>query len=339
MPRRPWLRTLTALALLAATLLHSAPARALGSTVSPDLGPPGTRFSFVAAGFAPNEIVRVRVETPDGRAVRFSDSQGFDINIFADDAGSATWSFVVPDATPDGLYVAEAANVGERVTRRIAFIVQAGSTPRELAAPEPGNNVFVRPTVGPPGQLFAFATNGFTPLERVGIWLHAPDGSISDLTADVGGRSEFFADRSGTLQWVVGSTAGTPSGRYVAVAAGVNSGITRVAAFTVQQGAPPAVPVATPNTSVVPVSGPPGTSFAFTATGLLPLEGVGIWIHRPDGQIITVTADGAAVRADQSGTASWSVTASPNLGDGVYAMVAQGITSTQVRVVRFEIRR
>jgi hypothetical protein len=339
MPRRPWLRLIAALALLAATLLAAAPARALGSTVTPDIGPPGTRFSFTAGGFAPNEIVRVRVETPDGRAVRFSDAQGFDINIFADAGGTATWSFVAPDTTPDGLYVAEAANVGERVSRRTAFIVQAGAAPRDLAAPEPGTNVFVRPTVGPPGQLFVFATTGFTPLERVGIWLHSPDGSVSDLTADVGGRSEHFADRSGTLQWVVGSKAGTPSGRYVVVAAGVTSGLTRVAAFTVDASAPPAVPVATPNATVTPVSGPPGTSFAFTATGLLPLEGVGIWIHRPDGQIITVTADGSAVRADQSGRASWSVTASPNLGDGVYAMVAQGVTSTQVRVVRFEIRR
>jgi hypothetical protein len=339
MPRRTWLRSLLAIALLASSMGVATPARALGSTVSPDIGPPGTRFSFVAEGFAPNEIVRVQVKTPDGRAVRFSDRAGFDIPVFADGAGKATWSFVVPDDTPDGLYVAEATNISGQIRRRIAFIVQAGAIPAELAAPEPGSNVFVRPEIGPPGTLYAFVATGFLPLERVGIWLHAPDGSISDLAADIGGRSDHVANREGVLQWVVGSRASTPDGRYVAVAAGTSSGLTRVVAFQVQQGAVQAQPVATPNTSVFPVSGPPGTSFAFTATGLLPLEGVGIWIHRPDGQIITVTADGQAVRADQSGTARWSVTANQNLADGVYAMVAQGVTSTQVRVVRFEIRR
>lgn len=339
MPPRTLLRTLAAVALAAALLLPAAPALAVGSTVSPDLGPPGTRFTFVAEGFTPNELVRVSVRTPDGRVIRFTDSRGIDIPVFADAAGYATWNFVAPSTTPDGVYIAEAVNVGQQIRRRLGFIVQAGSVPTELAAPTPGENVFVRPEVGPPGTLFIFRAAGFQPVERVSIWLHSPEGSVSDLTSDIGGRAAHFADTNGGLEWVVGTKASTPDGRYVAVAVGASSGTTRIVAFTVQTGAGQAQPSPTNNITVTPVAGPPGTSFAFTATGLLPGEGVGIWIHRPDGRISTISADGASVKANQLGIATWSITANAGLGDGVYAMVAQGVTSTQVRVARFEIRR
>lgn len=336
---RTLLRALAALILAAAVLLPATPARAVGSTVSPDLGPPGTRFTFVAEGFTPNELVRVSVRTPDGRVIRFTDSRGIDIPVFADAAGYATWNFTAPSTTPDGAYVAEAVNVSGQIRRRLGFIVQTGSAPTELAAPQPSDNVMVRPEVGPPGTLFTFRTAGFQPIERVSIWLHSPEGSVSDLTADIGGRSQYYADSLGDLQWVVGTKSSTPDGRYVAVAVGASSGVTRIAAFTVQRGAVQAQPTPTDNISVTPTTGPPGTSFAFTATGFMPGEGVGIWIHRPDGTVATVSADGKAVKANQLGIATWSITVGSGLGDGTYAMVAQGIVSTQVRVRRFEVRR
>jgi hypothetical protein len=338
MLHRTWLRTLAALLLAGGLALTPAPAAALGATVSPDLAPPGTRLSFTAPGFVPNELVRVTVHTPQGQVVRFANS-GLDVPIFADGAGVVSWSFVVPAGTPDGLYLAEAVDVGERVRQRVGFIVQAGSAPTDLAPPSPTGDVTVRPEIGPPGSLFVFRTSGFAPLERVGIWLHAPDGSIADLTTDIGGSGEHFTDRAGGLQWFVRSTPATPDGRYIVVAAGTASRVTKVAAFSVRRGVAQAQPVQTPNASVNPQSGPPGTSFAFTASGFMPGEGVGIWIHRPDGQIATVSADGDAVRANELGVATWSITAGTNLPDGVYAMVSEGMTSTQVRVVRFEIRR
>lgn len=339
MPPRTLLRGLAALAVAAALLLTTTPARAIGSTVSPDLGPPGTRFTFVAEGFAPNELVRVSVRTPDGGVIRFTDDRGLDVPVFADAGGNATWSFNAPTSTPDGVYIAEAVNVSAQIRRRLGFIVQAGSVPTELAAPQPGAGVTVRPEIGPPGTLFSFRAVGFQPIERVAIWLHSPEGSVSDLSADIGGSSEHFADRSGDLQWIVGTKAITADGRYVAVAVGASSGVTRVAAFTVRRGAVQAQPAPTDNITVAPVVGPPGTSFAFTASGFLSNESVGIWIHRPDGSVSTVTVDGKSVKANQIGIAIWSITAGSGLVDGVYSMVAQGLTSTQVRVVRFEIRR
>lgn len=339
MRNRTWLHAAVALALLATILLSVAPARALGSTVTPDIGPPGTSFAFTAEGFAPNEIVRVVFEVPGRGTVRFADAAGFDIPIFADANGKASWTYTVPGDFPSGTYIAVVQNLSQQVRRRIGFLVQAGVAPADIPAPQPSGDVLRRPEIGPPGTLFSFRTSGFLPAERVAIWVHAPDGSVSDLPVDLSGQTAFFASRSGELQWVVATPPTTPDGRYVAVAVGVTSGQTRVVDFTVRVGVGQVAPAPTDNAFVTPESGPPGTSFHFTATGFFPNEGVGIWIHRPDGSISTVTADGKAVQADGQGIATWSVTAGTGLPDGVYAMVAQGISSTQVRVRRFEVRR
>ena len=336
---RRWLRTLAALVLAGLALASAGSAQALGDTVTPDLGPPGTAYSFTAVGFGANEIVRVTFQAPDGSRTRFADNRGQDVSLVAAVGGTVRWVYTTASNAADGIYVAEAANISGQIRRRIGFIVQAGATPTDLLPPQPGDNVSVNPPLGPPGTLFAFRTSGFQPIERVAIWLHAPDGSVSDLTTDTGGRVEYFADRSGGLEWIVRTGAGTPDGRYIAVAAGVNSRVTRIAAFEVRQGAVQAAPLPTTNATVSPAVGPPGTSFAFNASGFLPLEGIGIWIHRPDGQIITVTADGSDVKANQIGIASWSVPANSSLADGVYTMVAEGVTSTQVRVVRFQVQR
>lgn len=334
-----WVRAVVILLLAGSTLTGVAPAHALGETASPDIGPPGTTYSFTATGFAANEIVHVVIEAPDGQRTRLTDRGGLDIPFYADGGGVVRWSYTTPATAPDGLYIAEAANVSRQVRRRIGFIVEAGADPAELAAPAPSGNVTVRPEIGPPGTLFVFRTSGFGSFERVAIWLHTTDGSISALSSDIGGKAEHYADRAGNLQWVVSSNASTADGRYVAVAAGVSSGTTRVAAFTVQRGAGQAAPLPTENAGVTPAIGPPGTSFAFTGSGFMPGEGIGIWIHKPDGQIATISADGKSVKANAQGTASWSITASTSLADGVYSMVAEGLVSTQVRVVRFEIRR
>ncbi len=229
---RRWLRTLAALVLAGLALASAGSAQALGDTVTPDLGPPGTAYSFTAVGFGANEIVRVTFQAPDGSRTRFADNRGQDVSLVADVGGTVRWVYTTPSNAADGIYVAEAANISGQIRRRIGFIVQAGATPTDLLPPQPSDNVSVNPPLGPPGTLFAFRASGF-----------------------------------------------------------------------------------------------------------LPGEGIGIWIHRPDGQIITVTADGSDVKANQIGIASWSVTANASLADGVYTMVAEGVTSTQVRVVRFQVQR
>jgi hypothetical protein len=334
------LRLLAACVLGVATLTVAMPARAAGSVVAPDIGPPGTTFRFKASGFTPNEIVRAATVRPDGQRIRYADAMGLDIPLYADAAGDVTWSYTPPARSPDGVYIAEAANVSGQLVRRIGFIVQAGSIAQDLNVDRSDDGVYVRPTLGPPGSLYVFRAAGFQAEERVALWVHSPDGLPADLSTDIGGQREYRADRSGAIEWVAGTRSTTTGGRYVAVAVGVSSSITRVAAFIVQQGTAPPRAVPTDNATVSPVRGRPGTSFAFTVTGLTPGEGVGIWIYTPDGgRVCTVCADGSRVRADSRGVASWSLTSSTSLRDGVYAMVSRGTSSTQVRVVRFEVRR
>jgi hypothetical protein len=334
------LRSLLALTIALLGMAHL-PARsgyALGSDVTPDLGPPGQTFTFTAEGFRAREILRVFFETPAG-IVRYADNQGIDIPVYADDSGTATWSYTTPLTSPDGDYTAVAVSVTGETERRIRFIVRAGAEPTDFTLPAPTGNVSVRPGIGPPGTLFIFRTGGFAPFERVSIWLHSEQGSVETLSTDIGGRPEHFAGGSGQLEWIVLSQANTDDGRYAAVAQGTTSGAIRVAHFTVQRGVGADPPQATDNIYVTPAGGPPGTSFQFVATGFMPNEGIALWIHRPDGTILTISADGRSVTANAGGIANWRITARNDLPDGIYSMVAEGVTSTQVRVKRFVIRR
>jgi hypothetical protein len=334
------LRLLLALCLtgLIVALLPSRTGFALGADVTPDLGPPGQTFSFNAEGFRANEILRVFFETPAG-VVRFTDGQGLDIPVFADQNGRANWNYTTPTNSPDGDYTAVVVSVTGETERRIRFIVRAGSTPTDFSLPAPTNNVTVRPGIGPPGTLFIFRTGGFAPFERVSIWLHSDEGSVSTLSTDVGGRPEHFANGNGQLEWLVLSQSNTDDGLYAAVAQGTSSGQVRVAHFRVQRGVGADQPQPTDNMYVTPSGGAPGTTFQFVATGFVPNEGVALWIHRPDGTILTISADGRSVTANASGIANWRITANNDLPDGIYSMVAEGISSTQVRVKRFVIRR
>lgn len=326
------------LVLMGAALLPARLVVAVGSDVTPDLGPPGQTFTFTAEGFRAREILRVFFETPVG-IVRYADNQGIDIPVYADDAGRATWSYTTPLTSPDGDYIAVVRSVTGETERRIRFIVRAGAAPTDFTLPQPTGNVSVRPGIGPPGTLFIFRSGGFAPFERVSIWLHSEQGSVSTLSTDIGGRSEHFAGAEGQLEWIVLTQANTEDGRFAAVAQGTESGQVRVAHFQVQRGVGVDPPRPTDNMYVTPSSGPPGTSFQFVATGFVANEGVALWIHRPDGTYLTISADGRSVTANASGIANWRITARDDLVDGVYTMVAEGISSTQVRVKRFVIRR
>jgi hypothetical protein len=327
------------LAVLALALLGWAtPVRAAVSEVSPDIGPPGTTFNFRAEGFEPYEIVKVAFRTRSG-TVRFTDSSGMDVPVYADNIGRALWVYTTPDDAPTGPVIAEATGTKSRVVRDLAFVVQAGAAPVDVAPPRPGGEVAVSPQVGPPGTLFAFRSAGFSNYEQIAVWVHSPTGDLSTLAIDIGGKPQYYADGEGVAKWLVTTRADTPDGEYTAVAIGVSSGEARVATFVVRQGAAAAPPLPTGNATVSPAVGPPGTSFSFTATGFSRNEKLGIWIHKPDGQIADVSPDGDGVSADKDGVAVWSVTTSTSLANGVYTMVAEGRSSAVVRIVRFEVRR
>jgi hypothetical protein len=103
-------------------------------------------------------------------------------------------------------------------------------------------------------------------------------------------------------------------------------------------GPAPAVP-ASVNASVTPQSGPPGTSFAFTAQGFNAGERVGIWLTAPDqstfGADFQATADGeGSIAADRIG-----ITTDASFPDGIWSFNAQGVESGKQAIGYFRISR
>lgn len=93
------------------------------------------------------------------------------------------------------------------------------------------------------------------------------------------------------------------------------------------------------NARVTPESGPPGTTFAFEASGFDPREDVGIWLTAPDQS--TFGADFQA-RADGQGSIAHeniSITASQDFIDGIWSFNAQGVRSGKQAIGYFRISR
>jgi hypothetical protein len=105
-----------------------------------------------------------------------------------------------------------------------------------------------------------------------------------------------------------------------------------------QQRPAPAVP-ASVNASVTPQSGPPGTTFAFTAQGFEPGEKVGIWLTAPSQS--TFGADFQA-EADSQGSianARIGITTDGGFAEGIWSFNAQGVKSKKQAVGYFAITR
>lgn len=110
--------------------------------------------------------------------------------------------------------------------------------------------------------------------------------------------------------------------------------------------APPApTPLPTPsvppsvNAQVTPESGPPGTTFRFTAQGFLPGERVGIWLTAPNqatfGAPFQITADNqGAIGGDQL-----SITADESFAEGIWSFNARGVRSGREAIGYFRITR
>ncbi len=88
--------------------------------------------------------------------------------------------------------------------------------------------------------------------------------------------------------------------------------------------------------AVSPQVAPPGSRFAFYATGLRRGERVGYWFNRPDGSILSNERDYRA-RAAASGRVDFNWVAPLDAAPGAWEIVVQGMESGQMRTLRFEI--
>jgi hypothetical protein len=85
---------------------------------------------------------------------------------------------------------------------------------------------------------------------------------------------------------------------------------------------------------VMPLAAPPGSSFTLMAGGYQPDEEVGAWVTTPDGEHRPI--DPAAIQLDRSGIIQVRV-GGGGLSEGVYTVVAQGMSSERVSSAAFEV--
>ena len=322
---RSALRIVAAAALLAGALAAVIPgsvARAAGS-VEPTTGKPGTLFTFTADGYRVNEKVGTWVNTPDG-AVRVLDTR-----IKADKDGRATWQWRAPNSAASGTWRMVGKGEESRVENVIAVSV---ATPGPTASPagQPPAAEGAIPPSGAPGTTFAITAVGFRPGEKIDTWANTPSGKQRDVPTYV------FADSRGAARWLWVSPYNAEGGTWQLIGRGVDTRAERIVPVVIAGGAAP--PAATPTPAgdigVSPASGPPGTTFTFTASGYASREYLGYWATAPNGD---VQPNRLNARADTAGRATWTWKAPDDAAPGAWAMTGRGQDSRVSREIRFTI--
>lgn len=305
------LRATLPAALLALTMLAlsvaaaPSPAAAASGDADPREAAPGTRIHFTAAGFQPGERVDFWATPPSGPTrPRYPSVQ-------ADGRGAVLWSWDVAAGDPSGGWTMSARGIRSDLVLAIPFAV-VGSRP----APE---RITVAPAGGGPGTTFAFTAADLTPSSRVGAFLIAPDGATRDLVPGEG--PGLVADRDGRLAWSWTAPADVRGGAWQMVARDIASARELVVGFSVAGAAP-----ATPDRSVAPAAGAPGTTFVVTVGGFEPGEQVGSWLTAPRG----ASVDGVPyMRADAAGRVQWRWPSPAGAESGRWLAVTRGEASAR----------
>ena len=177
------------------------------------------------------------------------------------------------------------------------------------------------------GRTIEFAGAGFTRGERVATWFTAPDQSVLS-----GGFANALGD-AGRIEVAFKVPKDAIGGRWSITAYGGASKTPVVATFEVQ-GRDPAGTM--PQAAVAPVSGPPGTKFAFAALGFKGKERVSYWLTGPDSVIHAARPAGAKSSKDGRVDLTW--TAPANALRGTWVITIQGLESDVARGVPFQIQ-
>jgi len=177
------------------------------------------------------------------------------------------------------------------------------------------------------GQTINFAGTGFTPGEQVAIWATAPDQTV------ISGDFEFAKGATGDIDIGFKVPEDALGGRWALTAYGFISKTPVIANFDVQ-GRDPAT--ATPQASVAPASGAPGSQFDFAALGFKKKETVSYWFTGPDGMIHAAYPEGDSANSDGRVDLSWHAPA--DAIRGIWVITIQGLKSGIARGVPFEIR-
>jgi hypothetical protein len=320
------MKTIRALCLLLALLALLGTVRPAAAepspTVSPAIGPPGTRFLFFATGFAPDERLSFWLNRPDGQ-VQAADV--FDLDR-SSSAGDAVWTWTAPQDAPRGGWQMVVHGRKSAVERVIPFAI---GDPAASSAPSAPYNV--APRSGIAGTLFIFYAAGFTAGEYVDVQVHGPGGTtitIEDTSIVVSEP----ASADGRLDGSWTSPANAAPGDWQIVARGADSGVTQTISITIvsQASAPPRL-------VAVPDAGSPGMRFSFSGIGFTPDEEIRVWLNLPDGRVVAAQVEGVT-RAAPDGRVGWTWLSPAEGPVGSWQMVAHGVKSGAEAVASFTLR-
>lgn len=180
------------------------------------------------------------------------------------------------------------------------------------------------------GSAIRFIGTNFQPGEKVGWWATAPDGVV------LGGEEVRASRDRGYIEILFDVPSHALGGRWAMTAYGNLTQVPVIATFEVIGRAPEQVDPEDFDVKVAPPVGPPGTRFAFAATGFDEEEDVSYWITAPAGTVYAAYPKGET--ADNNGRIDFAWTAPFDAPRGVWVMTMQGYDSGVARGIRFEIR-
>ncbi len=214
-------------------------------------------------------------------------------------------------------------------------------TPVSTQVPVPsGTNGKVSPESGTPGSSFTFEASGFTPGELVGVWLTAPDQSVTS-------SPQATANDQGVIAGVsITSDSSFREGIYSFNAQGVQSKREARGFFRISTLGSPGDPqklsqvlhtqlLRQGQATIVPVAAPPGYPFIFGGAGFQSDEAVSAWLTGPDGKSTVIASD----QITQTGSTAQVLIRTLGLPQGVYTAVIQGLTSKVIAAASFKLTR
>lgn len=283
-------------------------------SVAPLSGPPGTTFTFTAGGFTAGERVGPWIVRPDGSTLSLPNEDQA-VNLYADPAGFASWSWTAPEDVPVGNWSSQARGANSGLLVDIPF---------QITGPEAVPPVqTMSPASGPPGTVFTFTAGGFIPGEQAGSWLNPPGGGQLDATGYIIADAE-----TGIITWTWESPPDAGGGIWRMIALGETS--RREVIFTFEVTGPPAPPPLPELYTVTPSHGLPGTTFAFWAEGFQPFESIHYWVIDPQGK---PEPNAKTEEASGAGVAEWSWATPVDAQPGQWIMsVRGGVTRTEYQI-------
>jgi hypothetical protein len=325
----------------------SAPPNPEGVAVQPASGIAGTKFEFFATGFERKEKVSFWASDP---AARHYGSTDYETR--ANINGRADWSWRAPGDALPGVWIMVARGLDSGREQIIYFDIYdaTANTPApgegparsaELNAPD----VTVDPPVGTPGTRFHFRAAGFEPRQKLYFWATDPSGENHEKE-----KYNIRSNEEGVAYWNWRTPDNAATGVWQMFIFSDETSMQKVIFFDVRapsnEAATPPTPTPTvaapnllpnpPGVAVEPAAGPPGTRFAFFATGYKAGEDVNYWAVAPDGT--EYRKHQYHVNVNNNGRADWTWKAPDDAPAGIWTMNGKGKDSEVERAIFFAVQ-